>query len=124
MFPFSSKIAVFTFFVVCSITLIQGNIIKDALDEGIYSLIDVYLKDQYKDNPRKAECMSEDFRRNHIVDKFYTTDLITNPDKLSRELQPYRDASNLSKCITMAVIIARNSFVIYSPQSVISSHFC
>lgn len=84
------------FFVVCAISFVQGNFVKDALDETIYAAIDVYLKEEYKDNPKKAECMSEDFRRNRIVDKFYTTELITNPDKLTRELQPYRDAVNLS----------------------------
>lgn len=92
----SSKLFVLAFFAICSITYIQGNILKDAIDDGIYTLIDSYIKDQYKDNPRKAECMSEDFRRNRVADKFYTTDIITNPEKLSRELQPYIDAANLS----------------------------
>lgn len=85
------------FFVICSITFIQGNIFKSVIDDGIYALIDTYVKDEYKDNPKKAECMIDDFRKNRIADKFYTTDLITNPDKLSKELQPYIDAANLSK---------------------------
>ncbi|KAJ6641035.1 hypothetical protein Bhyg_05968 [Pseudolycoriella hygida] len=100
-----NKIAVCSFLVICTITLIQGNIFKTVIDDGIYSLIDTYVKDQYKDNPRKAECMSEDFRRNRIADKFYTADIITNPDKLSRELQPYIDAADL-KCDVVAFLLS------------------
>lgn len=84
------------FFVICSITFIQGNIFKTAIDEGIYAVIETYLEKKYADNPNKAACMSDDFRRNKIVDKFYTSDLLTNPDKLSRELQPYIDVAELS----------------------------
>lgn len=95
MFVFS-KIAVVALFVVCSITFIQGNVFKSVFDDTIYTVIDAVVKNKYQDNPRKAECVSEDFRRNRIADKFYTTDLLTNPDKLSRELQPYLDATDLS----------------------------
>lgn len=49
--------------------------------------------------------MAEDFRRNRIADKFYTTDLITNPDKLSKELQPYLDATDLSVYTSLLLII-------------------
>lgn len=97
MFVFS-KIAVIAFFAICAITLIQGNFITDAVDSGIYNIIDVYLKEKFKDNPRKAECMSDDFRRNNVASKFYTTDIAFNQEKLQRELQPYMDAVNLSMC--------------------------
>lgn len=95
MFVFS-KICVLAFFVICTVTFIQGNFIQNAIDDGVYAFIDAYLKAQYKDNPRKAECVSEDFRRNRIADKFFTTDLFTNNDKFSREIEPYMDAVNLS----------------------------
>lgn len=91
-----SKLALIAFFVICSITFIQGNIIKSFIDDGIYAVIDTSMKDRYGDNQKKAECMSDDFRRNRIADKFYTTDVITNPEKLSKELQPYIDEADLS----------------------------
>ncbi|KAG4069957.1 hypothetical protein HA402_015181 [Bradysia odoriphaga] len=100
-----SKIAVVALFAICSITYVQGNIFTNAINDGIYSVIDALLKDKYQDNPRKAECMSEDFRRNHIADKFYTTDLLVNQEKLSRELQPYIDAANL-KCDVVAFLMS------------------
>lgn len=85
-----------SFFVICSITFIQGNIFREAIDGGIYTIIDSMLKDEYKDNPKKAECMSKDFRSNNIADKFYTVDIVTNTEKLQRELQPFIDEANLS----------------------------
>lgn len=89
----SSKITVLALFVICSITFIQGNFVKSIVDEGIYTLIDAFVNDKYKDNPKKAECMSKDFRQNQVANKFYTT----NPEKLSRELQPFIDEADLSK---------------------------
>lgn len=86
-----------SFFVVCSVAFIQGNIIKDAIDDGVYSAIHAILRNQYPDEPEKAQCMTDDFRRNKIADKFYSADLLLNTDKLQKEIQPYVDEANLSK---------------------------
>lgn len=107
-----------TFFAVCSFAFIQCNFIKDSIDEGIYAAIHSILKNQYPDEPEKSQCMIDDFRRNHVADKFYTPDLITNTEKLKREIQvcvdknlldsmtnshfqPYVDEANL-KCTLIA----------------------
>lgn len=96
-------IAVLVLFAIGSIAYVQGNIVKD----GIYTVIEVILKDKYRDNPRKAECMLDDFKRNDIADKLLTTDLFINQEKLSRELQPYIDASNLSMEMILCVSCRR-----------------
>lgn len=88
------KIVLISFFVVCTIALVQSNVLKNAIDEGVYSAIHAVLKNQYPDEPEKVQCMIDDFRRNHIADKFYTADIIANPEKLKSEIQPYVDASN------------------------------
>lgn len=41
--------------------------------------------------------MVDNFKRNKVADKFYTTDLLTNQDKLKQEVQPYVDGANLSE---------------------------
>lgn len=76
-----------SFFAVCTVALVQGNFLSNAIDEGIYSAIHAILRNQYPDEPEKAQCMVDDFRRNHVADKFYTPDIVTNTEKLKREIQ-------------------------------------
>ncbi|CRK97808.1 CLUMA_CG011184, isoform A [Clunio marinus] len=90
-----NKVTLISFFVICSIAYIQGNIITNAIDDGIYGAIHQILKNQYPENPEKAQCMVDDFRRNHVADKFYTPDLLFNNDKLQREIQPYVDKASI-----------------------------
>lgn len=75
-----------SFIAVCIVAFAQANILKGFADDGIYEAIRVVLKRQYPDNEVKVSCMVDDFRRNKVADKFYTFDLLTNQDKLSREV--------------------------------------
>lgn len=75
----------------------QSNIVKEAIDDGVYAAIHAILKNQYPNEPEKAQCMVDDFRRNKVADKFYTPDLLFNSDKLQREIKPYTDEANLSE---------------------------
>lgn len=93
-----SKVALITFLTVCSLAFcVHGNVLKNAIDDGVYGAIHAILKNQYPDEPEKSQCMVDDFRRNKVADKFYTPDLLFNNDKLQREIQPYVDEANL-KC--------------------------
>lgn len=94
---FSSKLVLLSFIALCSVALVQGNVLKGFVDDGIYGAISLVLKQQYPGQEEKTKCMVDDFRRNKVVDKFYTFELITNQEKLSREIQPYVDEANL-KC--------------------------
>lgn len=91
-----------TFIAVCSCALIQGNVLKSFADDAVYTAIHAILKNQYPQEPEKAQCMVDDFRRNKIADKFYTPDIVFNTDKLQREIQPYADEANLSKNIIIS----------------------
>jgi hypothetical protein len=88
--------------------LAQGNIFKNFADDRIYDAIQIVLKNQYPDNQAKVQCMVDDFRRNKVADKFYTIDLLTNNEKLSKEIQPYVDEANLkviSSCFCNDLIL-------------------
>lgn len=91
------KIVLLSFIAICTIAAVQGNIFKTFADDRIYDVIKIVLKNQYPDNEKKVECMVDDFHRNKVADKFYSIDLLTNHEKLSREMQPYVDEANL-KC--------------------------
>lgn len=82
-------------FVIYSIVIVQGNgnVLKNILSEKVYG----YLKHQYKDNPVKLECMIDDFQSKQIFDNFYPEDVILNPQKLKRELQPFFEEADFSK---------------------------
>lgn len=96
-----------SFIAVCSFALIQGNIIKDAVDDGIYGAIHQLLKNSYPDEPEKTQCMIDNFRRNKIADRFYTPDLLFNNEKLQREIQPYVDEANFRKLIVVKYLTIR-----------------
>lgn len=92
----NSKIIFASFLVVCSIAFINAGPLS-IVDEGIYTAIHAILKNEYPGEDEKSQCMIDDFRRNHVADKFYTPDLLFNTDKLRREIQPHVDEANL-KC--------------------------
>lgn len=76
------------------ITLVRGNIFKNILSDRVHT----YLRDQYKDNPTKCECMIEYFRLINIWEKFYSEDILGQQRKLVRDLRPYiEDADNSKK---------------------------
>lgn len=41
--------------------------------------------------------MIDEFKSNHLADKFYTPDLLFNTEKLKREIQPFVDEAD-KKC--------------------------
>jgi hypothetical protein len=95
LFSISSKVVFITFVAICSAAFVQANVLKNWTDDGIYGAIHVILNNEYPQQATKTQCMVDDFRRNKIADKFYTVDLLTNPEKLKAEIQPYVDSANL-----------------------------
>lgn len=75
------------------ITLVRGNIFKNILSDRVHT----YLRDQYKDNPTKCECMIEYFRFINIWEKFYSEDILGEQRKLVRDLRPYIEDADSSK---------------------------
>jgi hypothetical protein len=93
---FCSKVVLISFVAICSLAFVQSNIIKNAIDDTVYAAIHVILKNQYPNEPEKAQCMVDSFRRNHVADKFYTPDIVLNTAKLEKEIQPYADEANFT----------------------------
>ena len=94
----SSKVILIALIAVSSLALYtQGNVIKDAANEVAYAAMEIALKNEYPNQPEMQQCMIDDFRRNHVADKIWTSDLVFNTDKLQRELKPYRDEAHV-KC--------------------------
>ncbi|KAG5681727.1 hypothetical protein PVAND_011137 [Polypedilum vanderplanki] len=93
-----NKLIFFAFIVLISYSsYAQSGVFKGFVDDSIYGAIQVVLRNQYPHEPEKTDCMIADFRRNKVADQFYTTDLLFDQDKLTREIQPYVDEANL-KC--------------------------
>lgn len=92
-----NKVILIAFLAVCSVAVIECNLLKGLADDGVYTAIEAILKNQYPNEDEKTKCMVDDFRRNHVADKFYTPDILFNQDKLQREIQPYVDEANV-KC--------------------------
>lgn len=80
------------------ITLVQGNGFKKILSERVHS----YLRDQYRDNPTKCECMIEYFRLINIWEKFYSEDIVGEQKQLVRDLRPYIEDADGSKANLIA----------------------
>lgn len=91
-FPYTVTMLVVVI-LVSLITLVQGNGFKKILSERVHS----YLRDQYKDNPNKCECMIEYFRRINIWEKFYSEDIVGQQTQLVRDLRPYIEDADGSK---------------------------
>lgn len=81
----------------------QGNVIKDIADDAIYALIESDLKSNNPGEEKKVYCIVDDLRRQHIADKFYTSDVILNPKKIQRDIQPYVDVANI-KCTIIVFV--------------------
>lgn len=77
--------------------MIKADIFKTFADDRIYDAIKIVLKNQHPDvkDEKKIDCMVDYFRTNKIADKFYSIELLTNQDKLLKEIQPYTDDAEL-----------------------------
>jgi hypothetical protein len=93
---FCSKVVLISFVAICSLAFVQSNTIKDAIEDTIYAAIHVVLQNQYPNEPQKAQCMLDHFRRNQVADKFFTPDIVLNTSKLEEEIKPYTDEANLA----------------------------
>jgi len=92
-----SKCILTAFVVASMVAFSQGYSIKNAFDEPIYKAIYVALVARYPDDPQLAKCISDDFRGSKIADKFYTIELLTNQEKLQKEIEPHVNAAEI-KC--------------------------
>lgn len=95
-----NKLIIITFAVLCAAAFVQGNIFKKFADDRIYDAIDIVLKNQYLDNQKMVQCIVDNFRRNNVAEKFYTIDILTGQDTLSKGIQPYVDEANLKCTLT------------------------
>lgn len=79
-----------------------------AIDSQIQGRIQNVISgiDKYSD---AAECMAKNLMENRIVDRFYTPDLLFNPQKLKEELEPYL-ADAKSFCPTGWISKVKNFF--------------
>ncbi|XP_037034758.1 uncharacterized protein LOC119073416 [Bradysia coprophila] len=84
-------------FVLSLVTFVRGNNFKNILSSRVHT----YLRDQYKDNPTKCECMIEYFRLINIWEKFYSEDILGEQRNLVRDLRPYIEDAD-GKCTVVA----------------------
>ncbi|KAJ6644195.1 hypothetical protein Bhyg_09162 [Pseudolycoriella hygida] len=90
-------VTVLVAFCIPLIASVGCNAFKKILSERVHT----YLRDQYKDNPTKCECMIEYFRLINIWEKFYSEDIVGQRRELVRDLRPYIEDAD-SKCTVVA----------------------
>lgn len=93
------RIKICFFAVVAFAAISSANVISDAADNLIYSAIYSGLIADGK-TPNQASCLVDGFRQNHIADKLKSINIITNPEQLKRDIQPYVDAAEIKCYIT------------------------
>lgn len=69
--------------------IVTGQIVQDGIDEKVFDLIEQILRIKYPGNEEKVLCMTEDFKKNKIVDRFYVKDLLTDLKQLEKDIEPY-----------------------------------
>ena len=77
--------------IISAIFMVNADIFKTFADNRIYASIKEVLNKTYPDDEEKVNCMVDYFQTNKIPDKFYSIVLLSNQDKLLRELEPYLD---------------------------------
>jgi hypothetical protein len=61
----------------------------DEVDPSIFIAIKEVLIYNYGKSEALANCMVDDFRRNKIVEKFYSPELLSDLPQLAREIEPF-----------------------------------
>lgn len=80
----------FITFAICIFASANADVFKNFADDRIYDAIKLALKAKYPDDePAVIDCMDTVFRHEKIADKFYTVELLTNQQKLQKEIEPY-----------------------------------
>lgn len=85
-----SKLILLTVFAVCLIATTRAN----PLEDTIYNAIQGVLSKSYPTDPKKVQCIMDDFRANKLSKKFMTVDLLTQNNNLVAEIKPHVDAAN------------------------------
>lgn len=98
---FLTNISLTTVVIIYMIVSVHSNIIRQSLDEGIYSAIYSMLTDDFGYNEDKAQCMIDDFRERRLADNFYSLDYLFDSENLQKEIQPYVDDAS-TKCTLSA----------------------
>lgn len=93
------------FFLFCIVAVVfgQDNEVTKKLNDQIYDSIKATLNQNFPNQEKRTECMIKDFREKNLASKFYSADLIVNPDNLAKGIQPYVDAANI-KCATALLL--------------------
>jgi hypothetical protein len=83
--------------VIGAFALAHGNVFTRRFDDSIYKSIQEVLTVKYPDEQKLVKCMVDDFRGDHIVDKFFSEDLLTDTDKLTKAIEKYENSARI-KC--------------------------
>lgn len=75
-------------FIVCCAALVKAQK-DDDIDESIYDQILNIFNSKHPKDSELASCLTDYYRRNRIVDRFYTRQLLSDNAKLEEELKPY-----------------------------------
>lgn len=92
-----SKCIYITFILLSAVAYSQQNYLKDITNEAIYKSIHGLLILKHPDEPRLAQCIHDDFKGSKLADKIASVDLLTQPDKLKSEIEPYESFAE-AKC--------------------------
>lgn len=75
--------------------------IKLVVDEAVYAAIHENLKEQFRGNLDKAQCIIENFRENQVADSLQGLRIIDDHEKLQTEIKPLVRSVNW-KCSIIA----------------------
>lgn len=74
----------------------MARIFKGLVDDTVYKAIESVVKNQNPENSQFVDCVVKYFKNNNFADKFYTTDLLLDQNKLSKDIQPFIDKAESS----------------------------
>lgn len=61
----------------------------DEIDEVIYNMVELTIKEIFPYDEHKIRCMVDDIKKNKIVDRFYTREILDDRDALKKEIEVY-----------------------------------
>lgn len=73
-------------------TVARSQNIADEFDEAIYELVGDILEETYKKGD-EVDCISKYLKDKNIIEKFYTQELLFEPEKLKEKLKPFLPAA-------------------------------
>lgn len=97
-----------SFITLCSFAFLQTQ--GGLIDDAVYATIKVVLTNSYPGEPKRVDCIMEELKEKKVADKFFTTDILINQDRVKSTIKKEVDIADISKYKVFCVTFWFNKF--------------